>query len=205
MRIAILDSTGGMGQCVLDYLARNEEWSIHALSRDPQAHHDKETRKNVLHNFIEHLMFPIQTIANSYDYIINCYEVWDMERDFASINKAMSININLPTYLAEHPISSRVIHLTTPAVFSVQTFMNGPTESSEHDGSTVYGKSKSLGEVDSRKVVNIRLEAAGENKELFAKICERIIKGDSPIPNRLHIPIKYLKTEFPKLVQQLTE
>lgn len=199
MRIAVIDSTGAVGQSVVKILSRNEDWTIHALSRQPNVSESLIQKKNVAHLFTEHVVFPPHIITNWYNYIINCYEVFALGRTYQEINNLMNININLPTYLAEHPLSYSVINWSTPAVFK-QSTRPLALESNNPDEPSNYARSKVLGEVDHPKVINIRW--AGTDADEFGKICENIIKKGIKVPNIMHA---YSQTNYPDILKEMTE
>lgn len=74
---------------------------------------------------------------------------------------AIAANAWLPTELARLAVEQgfRVVHITTDCVYSGAT--GDYLETDAHDAADVYGRSKSLGEVDSPAVLNLRCSIIG--------------------------------------------
>ena|SRR3989338_8536193 len=107
--------------------------------------------------------------------IINCIGITANHihaDDPASMRRAIRVNSEFPQELARYA-SARdacVIHMSTDGVFAG----NGGsyTEDSPHDCTDAYGKTKSLGEAVSDRVLNIRTSIIGPSPHLKAGIWE---------------------------------
>lgn len=140
------------------------------------------------------------------DVVINCIGLIKQRADVTDLQFIL-VNAVFPRLLAnmcEH-IGAKFIHVTTDCVYSGKT--GGYVESSPHDATDIYGKSKSLGEPDNATV--IRTSIIGEELQnklslvewvksqagktvngfinhywngitclQFAKICDHIIKNN---------------------------
>ena len=102
------------------------------------------------------------------DFIINCIGMVKsliLDDDRESRDSAVYLNTNFPAELAafaeEHQL--RVIQMATDCVYSGRT--GAYSESSAHDALDVYGKTKSLGEVPSRAVMNLRVSVIGKGSQ----------------------------------------
>jgi len=110
---------------------------------------------------LQHILEP----QGSFDYIINCVGILKSqidERDSASVHRAILVNALFPHELAAVAAKhgSRVIHISTDGVFSGNS--GEPyLEDAPHDCTDIYGKTKSLGEVHSPLVLNIRCSIVG--------------------------------------------
>lgn len=99
-------------------------------------------------------------LENEYDYVINCIGVLNQ---FAQerISNAIYLNSYLPHIITEiiKDKKTRLIHMSTDCVFAGNT---GPyTENSLCDGTTVYDKTKALGEIEDNKNVTFRMSIIG--------------------------------------------
>jgi dTDP-4-dehydrorhamnose reductase len=102
------------------------------------------------------------------DYVINCIglvkaRIDDSSR--ASREKAVALNAEFPSRLAAMAEAKdlRVIQMATDCVYSGNA--SAHTESAPHDAHDVYGKTKSLGEVPSPAVMNIRVSVIGRGTQ----------------------------------------
>jgi dTDP-4-dehydrorhamnose reductase len=98
------------------------------------------------------------------DYVINCVGLTKSRIDEsspASRASAQRLNVDFPAELAR--VASlkgvKVIQVATDCVYSGQA--GGYGESAPHDALDVYGKTKSLGEVDSDNVMHLRCSLIG--------------------------------------------
>lgn len=102
------------------------------------------------------------------DYVINCIglvkaQIDDSSR--ASRDKAVALNTEFPSRLAAIAEAKdlRVIQMATDCVYS--GISSSHTESAPHDAHDVYGKTKSLGEVPSPAVMNLRVSVIGHGTQ----------------------------------------
>jgi dTDP-4-dehydrorhamnose reductase len=97
---------------------------------------------------------------NQFDVIVNAIGVLNENAD-KDIAKAVFINSYLPHYLANtfKDSNTKIIHLSTDCVFSGS--LGGYLEDSFKDGSSVYDRSKALGEIENTKDLTIRTSIVG--------------------------------------------
>jgi len=105
------------------------------------------------------------------DYVINCIGVikpYCKDDDAAGVARAIAVNAQFPHRLgaAARQTGARVIQIATDCVYSGAK--GRYVESDPHDALDVYGKSKSLGEVFDRSVLNVRCSIIGP--ELKSKV-----------------------------------
>ena len=105
---------------------------------------------------------------NSGDYVINCIGLVKSlinDEDRQSRDLAVYLNATFPSKLAAvaEVLQLKVIQMATDCVFSGQT--GAYSESSAHDALDVYGKTKSLGEVPSPAVMNLRVSVIGKGNQ----------------------------------------
>ncbi len=112
------------------------------------------------------------------DYIVNCVGLIShlIDDDSASDTmSAISINALFPHELASYAsiANMRVIQIATDCVFSGE--LGSYVESSKHDALDVYGVTKSLGEVHSESVMNIRASIIGREQRGFKSLLEWVL------------------------------
>lgn len=119
----------------------------------------------------------LRTILAGYgegDYVVNATGVIKQQiddTDAAQRRNAIAMNSEFPYEVAElaEQQGFRVIHVATDCVYSGAT--GGYAEDALHDATDVYGHTKSLGEVPSGQVLNIRCSMIGfelkNNKSLL--------------------------------------
>lgn len=102
------------------------------------------------------------------DYVINCIGmvkslIHDGDRE--SRDAALYLNAMFPSKLAAYAEAHqlKVIQMATDCVYSGST--GEYSESSAHDALDVYGKTKSLGEVPSTSVMNLRVSVIGKGSQ----------------------------------------
>lgn len=165
MKIFILGSTGMIGHKIYHYLESRNKYNIFNISKSVL--NDKtivlDLRK---FNDLEQLI-----IKHKPDLIINACGLLidDSIKDPIS---AIKLNALLPHYLENisHINKFRLIHISTDCVFSGA---DGPYKVSDQtDAKSIYGKTKALGEINSKKNITIRTSVIGpdlfeDGKELF--------------------------------------
>ncbi len=162
----ILGVSGMLGSMIFAYLSKNPNLQIAATARNLIIP-DNETslfRLDVSAN-IEN---QIQTIIHEFDpdYIINCIGIinrYCRDDDPAGIINAIRVNSLFPHLLNQvckriNP-ATKIIQIATDCVFSGAR--GNYNEHDVHDASDVYGKSKSLGEVNDPGFLNIRSSIIG--------------------------------------------
>jgi dTDP-4-dehydrorhamnose reductase len=102
------------------------------------------------------------------DYVINCIGLVKsliQDGDRLSRDAAVYLNASFPSKLAAvaESLQLRVIQMATDCVYSGQS--GNYSEASAHDALDVYGKTKSLGEVPSAAVMNLRVSVIGKGNQ----------------------------------------
>ncbi len=97
------------------------------------------------------------------------------DEDLAQRSAAIVANAELPTRLAALAVEQgfRVIHITTDCVYSGSR--GGYTEADLHDPVDVYGSTKSLGEIPSPAVLNIRCSVIGPELRGFKSLLHWVL------------------------------
>jgi dTDP-4-dehydrorhamnose reductase len=110
------------------------------------------------------------------DYIINCIGKIKPEIDEADVlskEKAILINSLLPYQLAKFQGNCSVIQIATDCVYS--GMKGNYLEDDFHDATDVYGKTKSLGEVNNSNILNLRCSIIGKELASQKSLLEWVI------------------------------
>ena len=165
-KILIMGGDGMLGKDMVIAFKKNQFQNISFTTRNKNLNKNKSDKK------IRHLYLDINKnidknldILNKhkFDIIVNCIGIIKpriSENDPRSIENALLVNSLFPHKLrkAMDP-KCKIFQIATDCVFSGN---NGNyTESSFHDATDIYGKSKSLGEVKSENFFNIRSSIIG--------------------------------------------
>jgi dTDP-4-dehydrorhamnose reductase len=153
-RVLVLGAHGMLGSMVSRVLARHPALDVVATTRyggsDSLAF---EVGRSSVEDLVEFARC---------EWIVNAIGVLDRAIDSSdpeSVAKAIDVNARFPHVLAAAARSQRVINVATDGVFSGS---EAPyDEESPHDADGIYGRSKSLGEVRSEFVVNLRCSIIG--------------------------------------------
>ncbi len=121
---------------------------------------------------------PILNKSNP-DFVINCIGTIKPrinENSMTSIQEAIEINSLFPHKLLRAVKGSRtkVIQIATDCVYSGSK--GAYKESEHHDPSDVYGKTKSLGEINSESFLNLRVSIVGPEVDRTTSLLEWFIK-----------------------------
>jgi dTDP-4-dehydrorhamnose reductase len=116
------------------------------------------------------------------DYVINCIGIikpYIDDADAASRLRAIRINAEFPYELSglAETQGFRVIQIATDCVYAGST--GHYAESAFHDALDVYGKSKSLGEVPSPAVVNLRCSIIGREGKGKLSLLEWVLSHEN--------------------------
>ena len=150
-KIIVLGATGMLGSMVYGYFKRNASFDVVGTDRrtfDAQRFVAGEPQKQELRA----------------DTIVNCIGVikpFCKDTDPLGVVQAIEVNALFPHHLAAQAkrLGARVIQIATDCVYSGAK--GDYIETDAHDALDVYGKSKSLGEVFDRSLLNIRCSIIG--------------------------------------------
>ena len=121
------------------------------------------------------------------DYVINCIGVINKsiaEESADSRQSALLTNSLFPYRLNDlaSELGFRIIQIATDCVFSGEK--GGYLESDKHDTTDTYGKTKSLGEVPSENMMNIRVSIIG--REVSSKVSLFEWVRNQPLNSQIH-------------------
>lgn len=141
MKILILGFTGMLGSAVLDFLL-TKNLDITAPTRGELG----------------------EVNYGQYDYIINCIGI--IKQKLNNPKEAIEINSVFPHMLSEKAPKAKIIQIATDCVFSGRDGLY--LEENEHDALDIYGRTKSLGEVEAKNFFNIRTSIIGPSEDSFS-------------------------------------
>ena len=164
-KVLLLGSTGMLGWQLLKSLQNLKKFKIFASYKNKKKlfllKKNLQIKKNV--SFIK---FDINKSSkfnySNYDYIINCIGVikpFINENNQDSIKNAIKINSLFPHELIPKNTKTKVFQIATDCVFDGKK--GNYFEFNTHDAEDVYGKSKSLGEINAKNFFNIRCSIIG--------------------------------------------
>ena len=156
MKTLILGANGMLGSMTEKVLSKKMEMTVLSTSSNGNG---ASFSFNVLTDSIDDLVSEVKP-----DYIVNAIGVIKPridEKDTHSVFEAVSINSAFPHLLNKvaEKYNAFVIQIATDCVYSGKE--GNYNENSLHDPLDVYGKSKSLGEVNSENFLNIRASIIG--------------------------------------------
>ena len=168
IKVVILGVSGMLGSMVLDYFYQYSSMELIATVRTPElAEKIKQKAPNVDLRLLNAEKCSSQLIAEltgDAQWIINnigSIKPYIHEDSKAEIERAIMVNALFPHLLARaaEQKDCRVLQIATDCVFSGKKGQYNEKDS--HDAVDVYGKTKSLGEVYSRNINNLRCSIIG--------------------------------------------
>ena len=169
MKILILGATGMLGNVVHRYLSEMNDFIVAGTST---------SNSNDFRNFNVLNMSADDVIRDfAPDWVINCIgkikpEI--NENDSLSVKNAIKVNALFPLQLASLEEKFKVIQIATDCVFTGKT--GSYVETDEHDATDVYGKTKSLGEFNGARTLNIRCSIIGTEINRSKSLMEWVLK-----------------------------
>jgi len=154
-RVVVLGSMGMAGHMIQRYLSGLAGYEVIGLARTQDARFvDRQVDVEKLGQLADTLK------ATQPAVVVNCVGVLNTAADDDPA-RAILLNSYLPHRLARmgDELSFRLIHVSTDCVFSGAT--GGYTESSQPDGTTLYARTKALGEVSRSPHLTFRTSIVG--------------------------------------------
>jgi dTDP-4-dehydrorhamnose reductase len=183
-RILIFGSTGMLGSEVLKVFAKEKNFIVSATYKNKKSLNILKKNFNLfLMNKIKFIKFDVTNYKNkslkeclgNNQHIINCIGVikpYIDEKNKKSRN-ALLVNSIFPHNLNEINKShenAKIYQIATDCVFSGKE--GNYLENSEHDALDIYGKTKSLGEVNDKNFFNIRCSIIGNEIGNYKSLVE---------------------------------
>lgn len=204
-RILILGKTGMLGSMIYYHFSKCEDYAVFSTSREESKGNNLffDTIKNdisVLSDFIN---------ENKVEFIINAIGVikpYCKDDDVEGVRKAILVNAYFPHKLSVMAKDSeaKIIQIATDCVYSGKE--GGYRENSLHDALDVYGKTKSLGEVNDGSMLNIRCSIIGPEIKGKLSLLEWFLsqQPNSEIKGFTHHKWNGITTlRFAKLIEQI--
>jgi dTDP-4-dehydrorhamnose reductase len=176
--ILVLGGTGMLGHEFIKALINYKHFNITATSRDLKDKFILNTKKKIkwIHLDVETVKIQsLKKILNKQHYIINCIGLikpYIKENSLKDLKRALKINSIFPAELNEtmNKSNCKIFQIATDCVFSGNK--GNYNEKNLHDASDVYGKSKSLGEINNKNFFNIRCSIIGPELKNFNSLYE---------------------------------
>ena len=171
-KVLILGSTGMLGLAVVEAF---KTFDGEVLSTFRPRAHIEDSRGALAFDAERNVLDSLAVDWVEGDYIINCIGIIKSEIDEGSpesVHRAKQINTDFSVELAQFAEKKglRVIQIATDCVFSGRD--GAYVESSPHDPTDVYGKTKSAGESDSKNVQHLRVSIIGPENRGFTSLYE---------------------------------
>jgi dTDP-4-dehydrorhamnose reductase len=167
---------GMAGHMILRYLSGLAEYEVVGLARTQDARFvDHQVDVENLGQ-LTHVLKAVRPTV-----VVNCVGVVNTAVDDDPA-RAIFLNSYLPHWLAQmgDELGFRLIHLSTDCVFSGAT--GGYTEASEPDGTTLYARTKALGEVASPPHLTFRTSIVGpELRQNGSGLLEWFLRQTGPV------------------------
>ena len=165
-KVLILGATGMLGAMVYDYLSQNESILVYGTIRN-------KSDSDIINNHFyfdanDNISKQLGNIYENYhfNYLVNCIGVikpFINNNNPKLIKNAINLNSILPfrlnDFISRTNDDIKLLQIATDCVFSGKT--GKYTEESPHDAHDVYGKTKSLGEIIDKNILNIRTSIIG--------------------------------------------
>jgi len=161
IKILILGSTGMLGNQITKVLSNRftvieaNRTGIPVVTKNRSFKIDARNIESIINVFEK---------GDDFDYVLNCIGSIKqlISQSSQSVQNAIYLNALLPHALDElsKQHDFRVIQICTDCVFSGE--LGGSSENTPHDAIDIYGKTKSLGEVESKNTMNIRCSIVGK-------------------------------------------
>ena len=167
MKILVLGAAGMLGNAVIRILNERSDWEVYGSVRSGAAHqffpNQIVQRLIVGGDVVDHDAFVNLFTRVRPNVVINCIGLVKQLEIANNPLQAIPINSLLPHRLAElcALMGGRLVHVSTDCVFSGDK--GGYTENDYSDARDVYGRTKYLGEVDSRSTVTLRTSIIGHS------------------------------------------
>jgi dTDP-4-dehydrorhamnose reductase len=168
MKVIVLGASGMLGSMIVDYLSRDPFLKVAATVRDPELLQRFQAQLPAVEwHLLDAEQLHAQAIRTVLDdalWAINAVGVikpYIHEDNVSEVRRALHVNACFPHRLARaaEQCGCHVLQIATDCVYSGRR--GHYAEPDRHDAEDVYGKTKSLGEVDSPHVHHLRCSIIG--------------------------------------------
>tara|TARA_Y100000034_G_C6879783_1_gene402926 strand:+ start:924 stop:1811 length:888 start_codon:yes stop_codon:yes gene_type:complete len=202
--ILILGKTGMLGSMMFHHFSKLEDYKVFSTSRDETS--ESNLQFDVLNNSPSELSEFIT--KNKIDYVLNAIGILNAhcrDDNTEGIRKAILINSNFPFQLSNisKQTNAKVIQIATDCVYDGKE--GNYNEDASHSPLDVYGKTKSLGEVNDNSLLNIRCSIIGPEKKAKLSLLEWFLTNeDKELNGFLHHKWNGVTTlRFAKLMHEI--
>jgi dTDP-4-dehydrorhamnose reductase len=154
MKILVIGGNGMAGHMIVNYLKKRSQYQLYYTSR-------KQTDQNGIKLDVKnHARLQAIIDVLSPHIVINCAGILNDEATRSPLN-AIHVNSLLPHFLAKtiEKKGGKLVHISTDCVFSGKK--GDYTEHDFTDGTTMYARTKALGEINDSKHVTVRTSIIG--------------------------------------------
>lgn len=180
--VLVLGITGMLGSMIFRYLSLNKSLKVSGSIRNFQGENHKKIFNLDASDFTETNLLKLIDKTNP-DYIINCIGIinkYCSSDNHPGVQNAILINSLFPHRLAyytyKYSPETQIIQIATDCVYS--GLKGNYSENDVHDPLDIYGKSKSLGEVECNNFINIRCSIIGPEINNKSSLLEWFLSRD---------------------------
>lgn len=157
MKICIFGANGMLGSAFVKRLSRETKIDLTSVTRTGPISFENNI---VISNFLEDDQIKYALTNGGFDWVINCAGAIK-QRSHVSNCEMISMNALFPHKLREalSNTKTRLLHFSTDCVFSGLT--GNYSDNDLHDATDIYGRSKSLGELDFERCLTLRTSIIG--------------------------------------------
>lgn len=175
MKILILGATGMLGSAVLNYFSAEKDFEIVATARKKELFDEAKTKSWYVFDAQNFDGEELNELLKNCDYVINCIGLiksYIKDNNSMNVQNAIEINSLFPHKLVSiaKKYNVKIIQIATDCVYDGKK--GKYIETDEHNATDVYGKTKSLGEVKSDNVMNLRCSIIGLEKKSKTSLLE---------------------------------
>jgi len=204
-RILIMGKAGMLGSMLYYYFSKQEDYVVFSTSR--------EEFNNLQNNlFFDVEKSNIETLGNfisenKIEYILNAIGVIKphcKENNPKGIERAILVNAHFPYKLSKlaKQLNVKIIQIATDCVYD--GFKGNYNENSSHNALDVYGKTKSLGEVNDKTILNIRCSIIGPEIKSKVSLLEWFLSQKLEVKGFTHHKWNGITTlRFAQLVDEI--
>jgi dTDP-4-dehydrorhamnose reductase len=185
MNVLVLGVTGMLGSMVFSYFKANTNHQVFGTYRHRQnLPQSLEFNEIIFFDASNNINKQLDEITKKVkpDYIINCIGIINKycnSDDSVARIVAVQVNSIFPAKLLQYYMKNgnvKILQIATDCVYDGKK-KHGYLETDLHNATDVYGKSKSLGEIVSQSIINIRCSIIGPELNNFGSLFEWFISN----------------------------
>jgi dTDP-4-dehydrorhamnose reductase len=162
-RVLVVGTTGMLGSMVYDWLRRNKEIDLFATARSADEARELRFGSAATIQAVDAERGETPSL-DGFDWVVNCAGVikpYIRDSNREEVRRAIEVNSLFPMRLAAaaEASGSMVLQIATDCVYSGRD--GNYSEAAAHDATDAYGKTKSMGEVESKNVRHLRCSIIG--------------------------------------------